>query len=185
MDCLKNFIAGKYAKYFCVLLSWMFYSQLFANSQIAGYWLVPDDENGGKIQSAVLMYENGGKYYCRMLVIYDEDSGKIIDTISKPSERAKAIAGNPYLCGKDFIWGLTYNKANKRFAGKVVDPDTGKIYKCEVWYNEDKNCLVVRGEIFIFGKNAYWPEATENMLPKSERLDPQKLEPDLLLKNAQ
>ncbi len=169
---------------FFVIILGMFFSPLFADSQIAGYWLIPDDENDGKIQSAALIYENGGKYYCRMLVIYDENTGKIIDTISKPVERAKAIAGNPYLCGRDFIWDLVFNPAKKRFVGKVVDPDTGKIYKCEVWYNAQKKCLVVRGELFIFGKNEYWPEATEEKLPTSERLNPENLAPNLLLQNA-
>lgn len=147
-------------------------------ADIDGFWLVPDDDNGDKIQSAVVVYEYKGQRYCKMLTIYDEDTEKLTETIKKPIERAQGIQGNPYLCGLDFIWGLKYDENSKRYKGHVVDPDSGNVYRCKVWYDSDKKMLVVRGELFVFGENEYWPPADTKFLPDDLRPDVSKLVPN-------
>ena len=70
-----------------------------------------------------------------------------------------------FICGLDFITGLKLSN-NGRYVGTVVDPDTGKKYKCEVWYDSKIKKLAVRGELFIFGVTNYWPPIASENLPK-------------------
>ena len=127
-------------------------------TDIGGKWFVPDDDNPAQPQSIVLFYKKpDGTFAAKMVAIYHD--GKIDDTEAAPKERAKKIDGNPFLCGLDFIWGLALDADSARYAGKVIDPDSGKTYKCEVWFDTQKQTLVVRGELLIFGVNQYWPPA--------------------------
>lgn len=127
-------------------------------TDIGGKWFVPDDDNPAQPQSIVLFYKKPDETFAaKMVAIYHD--GKIDDTEAAPKERAKKIDGNPFLCGLDFIWGLALDADSARYAGKVVDPDSGKTYKCEVWFDTQKQTLVVRGELLIFGVNQYWPPA--------------------------
>ena len=124
---------------------------------IFGKWSIPDDENPDAPQSIVLFYKKSdGTAAAKMIAIYH--NGKIDDTEAAPKERAKKINGHPFLCGYDFIHSLIPNAQRSRFAGKVVDPDSGKTYDCEVWFDARRDVLVVRGELLIFGVNQYWPK---------------------------
>ena len=128
---------------------------------IFGKWSIPDDENPDVPQSIALFYKKpDGTAAAKMVAIYH--NGKIDDTEAAPKERAKKIDGHPFLCGYDFIHSLIPNAQRTRFAGKVVDPDSGKTYDCEVWFDARKNVLVVRGELLIFGVNQYWPKTGED-----------------------
>lgn len=129
---------------------------------IFGKWSIPDDENPDAPQSIVLFYKKSdGTAAAKMIAIYH--NGKIDDTEATPKERAKKINGHPFLCGYDFIHSLIPNAQRSRFAGKVVDPDSGKTYDCEVWFDARRNVLVVRGELLIFGVNQYWPKTGEDV----------------------
>ena len=131
---------------------------------ILGCWLIVDRENGNAPESVVYFYTNPGDglVYCKMLTIFDDQS-KMSDTLYKPLERAKGIKGSPYLCGMDFIFGLA--KGRQSYSGHVINPDTGSVYRCEVWFDMEKKLLVVRGELLIFGKNEYWEAFDEKKLP--------------------
>ena len=131
-------------------------------SGVDGVWLMFDRSNKNEPESVVAVYERGGKRFFRMLAIYH--NGKIDDTIEKPVERAKGIAGNPPLCGMDFVWDLT-PAADGKLAGRVINPDDGRVYKCKVWYEASKGRLVLRGELLIFGESEYLAPFDETRLP--------------------
>ncbi len=127
-------------------------------ADIGGKWYVPDDNNQAQPQSIVLFYKKpDNTFAAKMVAIYHD--GKIDDTEAAPKERAKKIDGNPFLCGLDFIWGLALDANSARYSGRVIDPDSGKTYKCEVWFDTKRQTLVVRGELLIFGVNQYWSPA--------------------------
>lgn len=143
-----------------------------AAASIEGYWQIVEDKNP---EAIALVYAQDGVHYIRMVALYDDAGEKIIETIADPKEKAKGITGNPYLCGLDFIWGLKPESDGKRFKGNVTDPDDGSSYTCEVWYDEHKQKLVVRGELLIFGENQYWPSIKEEDVPKEARVDIEKI----------
>lgn len=158
-------------KKFCLLL-FTFFACVFAfgeeSLEIKGFWLITDTSHGGAPQSIVYIYENDNVHYCRMVGIYDENTGKLGDTIEHPKERAKGLKDNPFLCGTDFIWGLTPD--GTRYKGNVVNPSSGSVYNCHVWYDTKTGKLVVRGECFIFGQNQYWLKMAEKDIPDKKVL---------------
>jgi uncharacterized protein (DUF2147 family) len=115
----------------------------------------------------VAIYKYQDKYYGRMLATYD-DEGKIKDTILEKKEKAPGVVGNPPYCGMDFIYNVKTEgdngEKNDKYKGKIIDPEKGKVYSAEFWLSGD--VLIVRGELWIFGKNIPWQKASKKDLPK-------------------
>jgi hypothetical protein len=149
-------------------------SDALADSKIDGVWLLLDRGNNYAPESVVVVYNKNGRRYMKMVAIYHGD--KIDDTMEKPLEKAKGIDGNPPLCGMDFVWDLVPADGGK-YVGHVVDPDSGSVYKCKVWYDESKKKLVMRGELLIFGENEYLVPFDINKLPF--KIDISKFSPNI------
>jgi uncharacterized protein (DUF2147 family) len=133
----------------------------FAAGNIVGFWKTID-EDSGKPQSLIGVYEHQGRYFGRIILTYD-DNGNVADTIYAPKERAPGLVGKPYYAGLDLIWDLKQN-GNKFTDGHIVDPEKGKIYGAELWVNSQGE-LIVRGKLLFFGRNQTWPAANEGDFP--------------------
>lgn len=149
---------------FCI--TWIFSSCSSTSDEgITGLWK-SHDQHSDKPQALIVIYKYKGSYYGRMLATYD-DNGKIKDTILEKKEMAPGVVGNPPYCGLDFIYGVKREENSTpelpKYEGKIIDPEKGKTYTVELW--REGNDLVVRGEIWIFGKNIIWPRATQADLP--------------------
>lgn len=132
---------------------------------IVGLWK-SRDEKSDKPRSLVAVYKYQDMYYGRMLVTYDEQ-GNINDTILEQKDRAPGVAGNPSYCGMDFVYNVEeehHEKEHKKYKGKIIDPEKGKVYDAELWLSGDD--LIVRGQVWIFGKNIPWHKASKADLPK-------------------
>lgn len=149
-----------------------------AGNPALGYWQIPDDDTG-KPQSIAALYEHGGACFVRMVAIYSDDGKKIVETLASPKDRAKGIAGHPHIAGLDFIWGLVPPSGKGRMGGKVINPDTGNVWDCEVWVDADTGKLVVRGKFLFFGVNEYWLPIAESLIPESARIDASKIVPKI------
>jgi len=135
---------------------------------IDGYWEIPDSDTG-KPQAAVYVYESGGKFFCRMVAIYDAD-GKIDETVTNPKSKADGIDAKPYLCGLDLIRDLSPD-GDVYDGGSVIDPDSGSSFDCAVHYDAAKKALAVRGSLFGIGETQYWPRLSADALPAGARID--------------
>lgn len=139
---------------------------LSESSGIEGLWKGMD-QNSERVQCLVAVYKYQDKYYGKMIATYDKN-GNVEDTILEQKEKTEGVVGNPPYCGLDFIYNVATGEENlgekTRYKGKIVDPKRGKVYTAELWRQSEE--LVVRGELWIFGKNIYWPRATEKDLPK-------------------
>ncbi len=134
---------------------------------ITGLWK-SRDEKSDTPRALVAIYKYQDKYYGRMLATYDEE-GNIKDTILEQKEKAPGVVGNPPYCGMDFVYDVESEGGSDKYKGKIVDPEKGHVYKAEFWRAGDD--LIVRGELWVFGKNIPWPRATEKDLPKGFKME--------------
>ncbi|MBS0585378.1 MAG: DUF2147 domain-containing protein [Verrucomicrobia bacterium] len=132
---------------------------------ITGLWK-SRDEKSDKPRSLVAIYKYKGVYYGRMLATYDEQ-GKIKDTILEKKEKSTGVVGSPPYCGMDFVYDVKEGR-NGRYKGKIIDPQKGKVYDAEFWLSGQD--LIVRGEVWIFGKNIPWRKASEKDLPSGFKM---------------
>lgn len=139
----------------------------FGAENIVGFW--KSLKESGEPQCVFGIYEYEGNYYGRIIGTYDE-KGQMSDTIYKPKGRAEGVVGNPHTCGLDIVYGLYDNGAS--FKGKIVDPTKGNVYNCELW-RQGKD-LIVRGKLFIFGRNINWYPTTSGDFPKGFKLPDMK-----------
>ncbi|WP_432669938.1 DUF2147 domain-containing protein [Flavobacterium sp. SM2513] len=135
--------------FFLVLLTIVFSTTPAQKNSVLGKWKSIDDDTG-KEMGTVLIYEENGKIY-----------GKVIE-ITKAEDRDKLCnncAGedkNKPILGLTVIRGLSKD-GHEYSGGKILDPKHGKYYKCYInLENPDK--LKVRGYIGIslFGRTQYW-----------------------------
>lgn len=130
---------------------------------ISGLWK-SRDQHSDKPRALVIVYKYQGQYYGRMLATYDEE-GKIKDTIFEQKEKAPGVVGNPPYCGMDFIYSVKKEEdSDDTYEGEIIDPEKGKVYDAEFWLSGDD--LIVRGKVWIFGKNIPWHKASKEDLPK-------------------
>ncbi len=131
-------------------------SAVFAEDP-TGFWQTINDKTG-KPSSVIAVYPYEGNYYGRIVATYDEN-GAINDSIYNPKDRAPGIEGTPYYSGIDIVWDMKPAKKEK-YKGSITDPKAGKVYRAELW-REGEN-LILRGKVFIFGKNITWPPFSES-----------------------
>ncbi|MGB1284481.1 MAG: DUF2147 domain-containing protein [Polaribacter sp.] len=136
------------------ILSILFVAISFSlNAQtIFGKWNSKNEETG-KIDSVVEIYEKGGKAYAKIIEIKDPERQNSVCTECEGKNKGKKILGLNILTGlekDDDEWS----------GGKILDPRNGKIYKCFIKL-EEANKLKIRGYIgfSLLGKTKYWTRA--------------------------
>ena len=147
------------SKIFTCLIS-LFLMSGVLSADVVGFWKTVDEETG-KAESIVAIYEYKGKYYGRIIITFDND-GKIQDSIEAPKKRAQGVIGNPFYAGLDILWDLK-PQGTKYVNGEILDPQRGRVYDAKIWNDNGK--LIVRGELLIFGRNQTWPPAEESDFP--------------------
>jgi len=144
------------------LFSMCCFVNMFAAANIDGLWMVNDDKTN-KPGCVVSIYEYDGKYFGRIIGIYeDNNTEKFYGTIDKPVKKAPGLKGQPYYSGLDLIWNMV--PRGSKYVGSIVDPRSGSVYNAEIW-REGPN-LILRGKLWIFGRNQTWYPIKEGMLPK-------------------
>ena len=133
-----------------------------AEKDVLGLWKIINDKTG-KARSIVCIYEYEEKLYGRIIITLD-DSEQPYDTIDKPEAKAEKLPEQPYYSGLDIIWDLTWKK-DKWEDGKILDAEDGKVYNAEIWYNEKKNQLVIKGKVGPFSGFQYWIPAAGSDIP--------------------
>jgi len=135
---------------FVLLLSILFFTTFHLEAQdVTGKWKTIDDETG-VAKSIVEIYKKDGKVY-----------GKIVDLIDPKKENAKCTEcpgddKNKPLTGLVIIRGLEKD-GDEYNDGKILDPISGKLYKCYIAL-ESPDLLKVRGYVgfALLGRTQYW-----------------------------
>ena len=116
---------------------------------VVGTWKTIDDETGNE-KSIVEIYQENGKIYAKILQLLEKGKEDKLCDMCKGDKKNKPVKGMVIIDGlkKD---GDEWND------GKILDPKTGKIYKCYISL-EEPNKLKVRGYIgfALIGRTQYW-----------------------------
>lgn len=117
---------------------------------ITGTWKTVDEESG-IVKSHVLIYEENGKYYGKVLKVLDPDAPEIPLCANCDGELKDApIEGLVII--NDLV-----KKGNEYKNGTVLDPEKGKTYDCKLWLNEDNpDLLMVRGYVLFLYRTQTW-----------------------------
>ena len=119
---------------------------------IFGKWHSTNDETG-KVDSVIEMYEKDGKAYAKIIEIKNEDRKNAVCDLCEGANKNKPILGLEILTGlekDDDEWS----------GGEILDPRNGKVYNCYIKLVKS-NKLKIRGYIGValFGKTKYWERA--------------------------
>jgi uncharacterized protein (DUF2147 family) len=134
-----------------LIIAALFFTTIFyaQNQTVIGKWKTIDDETG-KAKSIVEIYEKSGKIYGKIIDIIDTEKKKSLCTNCSGDEKNKPVIGLVIIKGlkKD---GKEYN------SGKILDPTSGKLYKCFLALDGNDK-LNVRGYIGValFGRTQTW-----------------------------
>lgn len=138
-----------------ILVISLFMLAVSANSQtVLGKWKTFDDKTGDA-KSIVEIAERGGKIY-----------GKVVELLNPKMKDMKCKdcpgddKGKPVV-GIEVLKGLS-KKGDKYEDGKIMDPASGKTYKCTLQLDGD-NTLKVRGYIGFaaLGRTQTWERVKE------------------------
>ncbi|RXP53058.1 DUF2147 domain-containing protein [Lutibacter sp. HS1-25] len=144
---MKKFIIFTIA--FAVLGTFM------GNAQsIFGKWKTIDDETGNE-KSIVEIYNVNGKAYAKVLQLLEKGKENKICDLCSGDKKNKPVKGMV------IIDGLSQD-GDEWNDGIILDPKTGKEYKCYITL-ETNNKLKVRGYIgfSLLGRTQYWYKVAE------------------------
>lgn len=124
------------------------YTLVYAQSPV-GTWATVDDETG-QSKSHVRIYERNGKLY-----------GVIDKLLIKPTSElcteCKGDKKDKPLLGLNILYNLSKSNEEEWSGGYVLDPKSGKVYKCTIFMESD-NVLKLRGYLgfSMLGRTQYW-----------------------------
>lgn len=132
---------------FCMTFSAMSFGQI---DQILGRWKTIDDNDGSTKSIVYIFKATNGKYY-----------GKIEHLFKNPEKKCTECSGNNK--NKPILGMMVINemieKEGTLTGGTILDPNNGKVYKCNISYDTKTGKLNVRGSLdkggFI-GRTQVW-----------------------------
>lgn len=124
------------------------------SQSIFGKWRTIDDETGNE-KSIVEIYQKDGKAYAKIVELLEK--GKE----DKVCEECKGAKKNKPIKGMEIINGLSKDGDEWNDA-KILDPKTGKEYKCYITL-DGTNKLKVRGYVgfALLGRTQFWHKVEE------------------------
>lgn len=139
MSLFRSFILTALVSSLCVGIS--------AQASILGTWKTIDDKTG-EPKSHIKIYEKDGKIFGRVLKLLPAATTNICNDC--PGDK-----NGIELTKMDIIENLVPYKDYYSY-GTIVDPNSGKEYKCSIWLKGNK--LQVRGYIGVslLGRTQVW-----------------------------
>jgi|GEM_PF-850788 len=127
-----------------------------------GYWEVIDES--GEIRSVAKLYIRDGAL-----------CGKLVKLVLKPGDerdpRCQQCPGgkkNQPMLGLEFIWGFSRSSGSRWEGGRLLDPETGKVYRGWLEVTADGKRLEVFGYIRVvvrIGRRQIWIRTSKDRHP--------------------
>jgi uncharacterized protein (DUF2147 family) len=121
-----------------------------SGQELVGKWKTIDD-NSGEERSVVEVFERNGKYFGRIVKLFrkgGEDPDPVCDDCDEDDPRFKKK-----IIGMEIIEGME-KSGSEYTGGSILDPESGKVYRCRLWVEGDK--LMVRGYWGPFFRTQTW-----------------------------
>jgi len=125
-------------------------------TQVMGQWYTFDDETGKRSSLITLSQDDNGKLVGQISKILKEVEEGVCDKCPEPFTDVPVE-------GLQFMWGFSRAEAGLWEGGKLLDPESGDIYKGKVELLDNPDQLEVRGYIGIslFGRSQIWQRAPQ------------------------
>ena len=134
----------------------IFVFSLFLNIPVQAQSVLGKWENmneDGKVNSIIKVYEKDDKIYGKVAHIVKEEDRDRICTKCEGDLKDEPVQG------LEIMKGLK-KEGDEYVGGSIVDPKTGKKYRCKIWLDEENSdILKVRGYISLFYKTKEWRRA--------------------------
>ena len=116
---------------------------------VTGKWKTIDDETGDA-KSIVEVYKKDGKVFGKVIEILNKDRQDVKCMDCPGADNGKPVKGLVIIKGLE-------KDGNEYADGKILDPQSGKLYKC-LMELESPNKLKVRGYVgfSLLGRTQYW-----------------------------
>lgn len=137
----------------CTFIFLLFAAKMGFSQSIIGKWKTIDD-NSGEERSVVEIFEQNGKVYGKILKLFrkpGDDPDPVCDECSEDDPRY-----NKKVIGMEIIKDMK-RAGNELSDGSILDPETGKVYRCKIWLEGDE--LRVRGYWGPFYRTQTWKKA--------------------------
>jgi uncharacterized protein (DUF2147 family) len=120
-----------------------------ASAQIVGRWRTIDDATK-KPKSIVQIYEENGKLFGKIEQLLDPKP----DDPDPVCKKCEGDLKDQRILGLRFMWDFKKDGSG----GRILDPDNGKVYKCNLTVKDGGKKLDVRGYIGIslIGRTQTW-----------------------------
>ena len=117
-----------------------------------GKWKTIDDATG-KPKSIVAIWEEGGKLYGKVDKLLDPKP----DDPNPVCKKCDGELKDKPVLGLRILWDL-HKDGEKWSGGKIMDPDNGKTYRCNITLTDGGKKLLVRGFIgmALLGRTQTW-----------------------------
>jgi uncharacterized protein (DUF2147 family) len=117
---------------------------------VVGSWKTIDDVTE-RPKSILEIYKEEGKLHARVVEILVEGKENARCIKCEGPKKDKPIKG------MKIIDGLTRTGNNEYGEGKILDPESGKVYRCKLWIDpENPDELKVRGYVAFFYRTQVW-----------------------------
>lgn len=119
--------------------------------EVTGKWKNFNHE--GKVNSIIKIYEKDGKIFGKVDRIMKEEDRDRVCTKCEGKLKNEPVEGMVIMRDLE-------KEGNKYVDGTVVDPKSGKEYRCKIWLDENNpDVLNVRGYLAFFYKTKTWERA--------------------------
>jgi len=118
--------------------------------KIAGKWKTIDDKDGSAKSIVSIFKATNGKYYGKIDKMFKDQDKLCVE--------CEGTNKNQPILGMMIIYNLV-EKDNKLTGGTILDPKSGKIYKCNLSLEKGNEKLNVRGSLDksgLFGRSQTW-----------------------------
>lgn len=122
----------------------------FAQKSLLGKWTTIDDVSG-KARSVVEIAEKGSMIFGKIIRLYPdpgEDPDPVCDKCPEDDDRY-----NKKIIGLEIIRNMKWSEGELT-EGSILDPESGKIYRCKIWL--EGSDLQVRGYWGPFYRTQSW-----------------------------